>query len=365
MLSRARREWAARGRYREMYRHLTVSQRLSWVGYAMRATAMGSKVSRPDEFSFHSAPAFETRHSRPKSPTARGVRLTEPSLPDTAIVMQGPLVRGSDFTFQTAQYYRQRFPESPLVVVAWSTEPLADVERLRSVGAIVVRIGVPDDPGPANINLQRESVSAGLRAARDMGCQFALRTRSDQRFYSDHALTFLHATLEAFRPPHTGSASRIVTTSLDTFRFRLYGLSDQFHFGRVEDLLNFWHPLDVEDDAIHTDNERAVSARRLGLPEVTLTVSFLARTNWTPQWTLGDWWRALADRFVVVDASTLDIYWPKYTSREFRWRRYGPQSPLEELNFADWLSLYAYPDNQLGALHDHLLDLDDWWDPVQ
>lgn len=362
MLHRAVEFWRARGKYRDMLRPLTARERVTWVSYAATARARGKRIDRPDEFTFHARRQLETQHSRPVAPSARSIRLTPSNLSDTAIVMQGPLVLASDFTFHSARFYRESFPDAPLVVVVWSSESTQDLQELRSLGAHVVVLDLPNDPGPANINLQRSSVLAGLHAAENLGCQFAVRTRSDQRFYDDQALPFLHATLDAFRPPSSGPYSRIVTTSLDTFRFRLYGLSDQFHFGRVSDLLQFWQAEEDVPKDQEASSSRALQAARLNLPEVALTSAYLDRTGWELKWSLSDWWQALADRFVIVDASALDLVWPKYSSREFRWRRYGDASPLEEVDFADWLSLYVNSEQQLGSDYDYLLDRDDWWD---
>lgn len=361
MWRRAKHTWSARGRYRDMVRHLTHRERLIWARHALRSTASGSVVSRPDEFTIHSRQTFETSHARPKAPLARELRLTSRTFTNTAIVIQGPLVQASDFTLETAKHYRANFPHCPLVIVVWDSEPESAVKRLHALGAQVVRVERPHDPGAANVNLQQTSVSAGLRVADEIGCDFAIRTRSDQRFYSDHAVSFLHALLDSFLPPRAGAASRIVATSLDTFRFRLYGLSDQFHFGRTQDLIKFWD-VPTESSFGHELSGRANTARSLQLPEVLLTTNYLTRTNWSLKWTLDDWWSALSDRFIVIDASAIDLLWPKYTSREYRWRRYGALSPLEELDFADWLSLYAYADRQTGSRYDNMLDHNDWWD---
>jgi hypothetical protein len=107
---------------------------------------------------------------------------------------------------------------------------------------------------------------------------------------------------------------------------------------------------------------RASAASRLSLPEVLLTTSYLQRTGWDLQWTLEDWWRALAERFVVLDAAAIDLLWVKYSQMEYRWKRYGPPSPLEEVDFADWMSLYAFGETGLVHELDGLIDRSDWWD---
>lgn len=362
MLGRSRHYWQSRGHYRRLFSDLDTRDRLAWALHVARSVLFRSGTQRPDAHAIHSRPSFVSVHSRPKIPRPRSFAPARTNNAQTAIVMQGPLVRDSDFTLETVAFYRQSFPETPLVIAVWETEAPEDIERLASLGAHVMSSPMPRDPGPANINLQRESVTAGLLVAQELGCEFALRTRSDQRMYSGEAITYLHAVLGAFRAPRDGNSGRIVATSLDTFRYRLYGLSDQLHFGRTVDLLSFWRRPEEPSYAAVIENERAQTAHRLQIPEVTLTSQYLACTGWALQWTLTDWWEVLADRFVIIDSSSLDLFWPKYTRSEYRWRRYGSPSPLEELDFADWLSLYAFPEGNQGLAMDHLLDRDDWWD---
>ena len=363
MGDRIRKHWAARGHYRRLMAPLSMRQRLVWVAKAARAVNSTTPLQRPDEFAIHRSVSFDTRHSRPKAVAGDRPSATSNPRADTAIIIQGPIVGSSDFTLETVRLYRSLFPSTPTVVVTWADEPRDQVSRLEGVGAHVVSLEKPSDPGPANLNLQRTSVVAGLEAASALGARFAVRSRSDQRFYSEQSIDLLHAALSIYRRPKEPSVERIITTSLDTFRFRLYGLSDQFHFGRIEDLESFWSHSDFSPHSLSGSSLlRASAASHLALPEVLLTTSYLQRTGWDVQWTLENWWAALADRFVVLDAAAIDLLWVKYSQMEFRWRRYGPPSPLEEVDFADWMSLYAFGDGGLAQELDGLLDRSDWWD---
>ena len=363
MGDRFRRHWAARGHYRRLMAPLTMRERLAWAAKAARGMGSTTPLQRPDEFAIHRSSSFETRHSRPKATVSGRPSMTGRKTSDTAIIIQGPLVSSSNFTLETVRLYRTLFPKSPTVVVTWIEEPGDQVSRLESEGAHIVRLAKPSNPGPANLNLQRTSVLAGLEAASMLGATFAVRSRSDQRFYSEQAIDLLHAALITYRKPQSCPVERIITTSLDTFRFRLYGLSDQFHFGRVVDLQTFWSPDEpLSRSYSGTTLSRASAASRLSLPEVRLTTSFLDRTGWDVQWTLEDWWRALAERFIVLDTAAIDLLWVKYSQKEYRWKRYGKPSPLEEVDFADWMSLYAFGDMGRANELDRLIDRSDWWD---
>ena len=76
--------------------------------------------------------------------------------------------------------------------------------------------------------------------------------------------------------------------------------------------------------------------------EVHLCTEYLQRSGWTLGWTLEGYWRVMSERFCVVDASALDLFWPKYATREARWTNYTPQSiKFTEIGFRDWSMMYA------------------------
>ena len=73
--------------------------------------------------------------------------------------------------------------------------------------------------------------------------------------------------------------------------------------------------------------------------EVRYCSDFLVRTGWSLEWTLQDSWKALACRFAVLDAAAVDLYWPKYSSKEERWRSYGGDPHFLEVDFAMWMMM--------------------------
>ena len=339
-----RENWNARGRHKERIANLGWRHILAYGLHRGATRSRGAQPQGIDEFVAHRQPAsFLTQHRRPKQMMARPALVLE-SLPSTAILVQGPVVSASDFTLETLRWYRLAFPETHVIYSTWDSLTQEVRQRVSDLGVDLVLSARPQDPGPANINLQVVSVGEGLVRARTIGAQFVLRTRADQRMYSPSALSLLHSMYRQF--PAGGSLApnigRIVTLSLDTFRYRIYGLSDQFHFGRLSDLERLWSHhtearLDVESQLARTEPVGG----SCDIPEVSLTSRYLKSISWELTWTLEDWWAALRDVFLVLDARSVDLLWPKYSTLEFRWRRYGSPSPLEELTFSDWMIIKA------------------------
>jgi hypothetical protein len=261
-----------------------------------------------------------------------------------AIVMQGGIVGELDFTLQTLELYRRLHPQARLVLSTWADADAAALQRAQALGVQVVLSDKPAFAGQQNINLQIVTAAAGVLAAQAAGATHVLKTRTDQRLCAPDLLAYLHTLQESFPLPAPGAQkARLLTASLNTFRYRMYGVTDMFLFGRTEDMVAYWTPpLDerrFDPDAVHFRNLREFAQWRVC--EVYLCTEFLQRTGWTQRWTLEDYWRLMAERFCVVDATSIDLLWPKYATREMRWTNYSEAAhPFTEIGFRDWLLMH-------------------------
>jgi hypothetical protein len=301
-------------------------------------------------FDFQAIPdskTFLTWHKRPRltSNNLSPSSMLEHS--DTAIVLQGPVRREIRFVAETVKLYTRLHPGVHIIVSTWDDTPIEDVLLLGELGAEIVLSQPPKYSGVSNTNLQLVSSRAGLEAAKKMGAEFSLKMRVDQRLYSPASLSILKMlagvpTGPTFRP---SSLKRIAALSTDTFMSRIYGLSDFLTFGRTEDVLEYWSaPITVPKVAVGgtemNDSSQLADCTK-EFPEVYVCSSFLERTGWHLGWSIQDWHKALVSRFAIADASTLDFFWNKYSSREHLWRRYGEISHLREVTWGDWLELLS------------------------
>lgn len=314
---------------------------------------------------------LKTVHYRPEEPTVTTPRVTHSDHSHTCIVIQGPLITHRNYTLNSVRYYRELFPGVGLIVSTWDDEDVSQLRALESSGAHVLAGPKPGCPGPANINLQLTSTLRGLEAARDGGWKWSVRSRSDQRIHSRESLALLYGlwTTHPLPDPYAGSriSGRIVVGSLDSFRYRMYGVSDQFHFGDTNDLVTYWE-MPHDERTLSQSTAPGGTLREFALQrfaEVGLCSTFLSKVGWEPKWSLLDYWLAVRALFVIVDTSSLDLQWPKYTNREYRWRRYAVHSPLEELTFALWMSLVTTSEDQIRTDLEYLLDLRDWAPPAR
>lgn len=201
--------------------------------------------------------------------------------------------------------------------------------------------------GQSNINLQIASTLSGVRFARAGGAEYVLKLRTDQRIYGPNAAETLYTIVDSFPmgAAWPKQAKRIVGCSLNTFKYRMYGLSDMLLFGSSDDMLTYWDvALDERRFGDDACRRAAASLRAFAewrVCEVYLATEFLKRVGRELQWSLEDSWNAFRDHFCIVDREHLDLYWPKYLSREHRWLSYGKDQRTQELSFVEWLHLYA------------------------
>ena len=66
--------------------------------------------------------------------------------------------------------------------------------------------------------------------------------------------------------------------------------------------------------------------------------------------------------FCIIDKESLNLFWPKYTNDEYRWKKYRPHL-IEEISFKDWFNLYQggfkdkfIPENIINNFTDHIMN---------
>lgn len=264
---------------------------------------------------------------------------------DTAIVIQGPLVKKHDFTFETVKLYRQIFPGSIIIFSTWRSEPKEELSKIEKLGAHISTKEAPPKGGLGTHNLQMTSSHAGALFANFLGAEFVMKTRSDQRIYNPFAIRLMKGLLQSFPLSEEASKSqdaRLAVISFSSFAYRIYGLSDMLHFGKSTDILKYWNG--SQDNRLRIDESMALfptilDVARQRIAETYYMTNFLQATDWDLKWTLEDYWAACMERFVIVDAASLDLYWPKYSLQEDRWKNYRYPITHQELDFAFWIGL--------------------------
>ena len=269
-----------------------------------------------------------TRPIRGSEVSGRGLTGKES---DTAIILQGPIMEEYSFTVETCLMYKSIFPGSHLIVSTWIDSSPTALRQVAEV-AEVVTSEPPKNPGPSRNNYQLISTINGATRAVESGATYTLKTRTDQRIYSPESLRMMKRLLEVFPVNESWKLQkRLIVGSRNSFLRRLYGLSDFLMFGISSDVWQFYNSSNPKYPSIIPEPT---------FPEVAMTANFLQK-NHHLAWTHDHYMKVLAECFLVVDSASLDHFWPKYSPKEEKWRRYHSENRLEEISFASWLLIHA------------------------
>jgi hypothetical protein len=246
------------------------------------------------------------------------------------IVIQGGIWHKYDFTLETVKLYKKHYPDVCVILSTWKDTPENYVEPFRKLGIEIILNEKPK-PIPGNGNLQIISSYAGIMRAKELGCQYVCKTRTDQRMYATDIFSYFKKLLQIFPLRRKCDAnSRIIALGSNTYRNRLYDINDMFCFGEIDDVLKYWScspdmvwhtglpPEErITENYICTEYLRAIGHDILGTQEDTLF--------------------CYANYFVVIDLQSIDLYFVKRNKEYFN--KFYYENALEEFSFRDWLIL--------------------------
>lgn len=257
------------------------------------------------------------------------------------VLLQGKVLLEDDFTIETIKLYKKAFPCSPIVLSTWKNERKEVINKAEAAGAIICLSNDPDFPGDNNENRQRISSFSGITKLEELGCKYVLKSRTDQRIYGINIFPFFLSLLDGFPIEIVSKArKRIVSTSLSTFSNRLYNISDMLLFGEVEDMKRFFSPPEYRSKDIEIPYDQ-IEYSKLRRGEIYFTSHYIESCGHKLMWSIEDSDYYRRELFVIIDSSGIDLYWPKYSNAEYRWRRYQPDL-LREVTFKDWFIDYTY-----------------------
>ena len=255
-----------------------------------------------------------------------------------AIVLQGAVDNKSNSLSSIISRYQSLYPLAHIILSTWedeNTDFLQSTEKLHLVKSIK-----PRNPGIANVNLQIVSTRSGIELAEALGCQYVIKSRSDQMLLNS---TFLINLYEIVDKNSTQINNlKLVISSFNTFCFRKYSISDMFTFGEISEMKNFWFiPLDPRDSfelslIDISDNE---SWCKLRVAENYISCLYLEKWGLTLDFTFEQYYEALSDYFIVIDAQELGQTWTKYTSFNPVYNLNNFPHSRSEVTSAIWKSL--------------------------
>ena len=239
--------------------------------------------------------------------------LLNPFGANIAIVLQGGVGKSSNSLRLIISRYQSLYPLAHIILSTWedeNTDFLQPSENLHLVKSIK-----PQNPGIANVNLQIFSTRSGIELAEELGCQYVIKSRSDQMLLNSTFLINLYEIV--VKNSSQLKIPRVVISSFNTFCFRKYSISDMFTFGEIAEMRNFWFiPLDPRDSSEipRMDISDKDSWCKSRVAENYISCLYLERRGLVLDFTFEQYYKALSDYFDVIDAHELGQTWTKYTS---------------------------------------------------
>ncbi len=280
---------------------------------------------------------FLTYSLRPIKSTNFSEHTATASGPKFGIVLQGPIMTESNFTLETIRIYKKIFPTTTIILSTWENEDKDVLEMIKKENIQIILNKKPNFFGQQNINLQIVSSLSGVKKAKQEDCKYVLKTRTDQRIYSPDALRLFYNLIKSFPINNKIQKERIIGLSLNTFKYRLYGLSDMNIFSQIDDALLYW---DIPLDKRINPTKMSDPKENKRICEVYLTTEFMKKINRKINWSLRDSWSFFAEHTCVIDQQSIELYWRKYTKhKEYRRSQYEAERTDKQLSFAEWLEI--------------------------
>lgn len=260
---------------------------------------------------------------------------------NVSIIIQGPIISKDNFTLETIKIYKKIFPSHIIILSTWLDQ---DTFIFDNLDIVILKNSYPVNYGIHNINLQIISTKNALDYLKNLNIKYVYKTRTDQRIYTPDTTHYLLNLLNLFPLNNDMQKNRLIVLGMNTFKYRLYGISDMFMFGSFFDMYNYWNcDLDLRNitiENINSNSNTIYNYSRLRVCEVWLSTNYQFKLGRQIKWTLNDSLRFYRDNFIIIDKAMLNLYWGKYTYLESKWINYNKQNNLfQELTFLDWINL--------------------------
>mgnify|MGYP006136814257 CR=1 FL=1 len=262
-----------------------------------------------------------------------------------AIIIQGPIQENFNFLKNSLEIYKKIFKKAYIIISTWENEDPKIINKLKNSNTHII-FNKEIEKSKYNINQQIISTNAALNYARENNIKYCLKTRADIRICNNNLEAFLISLLKTFAVKKNNLInSRIIVPSLNTYKFRLYSLADIVMFGETNDLIHYFDSEDYNSGLKKlglSETNWLINDTPL-IPEVFLCSRLINKIEGHITWDLDNWWRCLRDYFCIIDNSSLDLFWIKYSWEiEYRYSRTYSKKSSRTVEFKDWISLYNY-----------------------
>jgi hypothetical protein len=267
----------------------------------------------------------------------------------SSIIIQGPILRKNNFTFNTINLYIKNC-KSTIILSTWKNDLSEnEIRRLKKKDVKIILNEPPDIAGPVNVNFQLKTTSAALKLSAKIGNKFCIKTRTDCRLYLENFDENL-IKLYAFFKKNNNSL-KLGSTSL-TMEKRLFGISDILMFGPTKLLLNYFPDVYSKKEFenfskflknIKNKDNKFLKDSYKCIPENFLCYNFIKRTvNKKVRYSSENYYKSLKNNFFIIDNAILDFFWYKYNHQyEYRDKSFADNNLYTHFTYLKWLRFFS------------------------
>ena len=236
-----------------------------------------------------------------------------------AIVMQGPLCKKDNMTVNSIKFYKKAYPSAKIIVSTWKDEAEEDITEIAGLGAVIVQSEKPSSRGVMNVNYQLASSLAGVNKAKELGCEFAVKTRTDQRICKPFIFDTMISAIKLF-PSGEGQKGRLVTLGVCSGgMFIPYHTCDFLYLGYTDDLINvFSASFDYRDykkipHDSNLDKSRRENSEKMYPPEIYIMKHYCKDyLKLSGEDTVKEYWNVTKNFLICYGMNDVDLMWNKY-----------------------------------------------------
>lgn len=276
---------------------------------------------------------------------------------DWCLIIHGKIYDENFYNYLTSNLrnYRNSSKELKMILSTYRDDFYSRLEQLTSqldIELVVVEdVGPLQNPYPRSLGQQIATISAGIERARSLNFNFVAKLRVDQSIELDKFFGLANKVLVLFPTSNERFASRIWSTSYNSYKNRFLGISDMFMFGATDIMSTYWENISPEK-ILSFNNEiqnKAAKSHFYGfsIPETWLGFRFMnlvAGQEGGIENLDSQFWRDYAG---VINAEAIGFSWGKSIDllstnfHSINWFGSLYSQNLVELRFEDWLIKYS------------------------
>tara|TARA_B110001450_G_C17580777_1_gene464829 strand:- start:131 stop:1141 length:1011 start_codon:yes stop_codon:yes gene_type:complete len=289
---------------------------------------------------------FTTSLYRPKNSIQNYKQTFTKSNRKLGILIQGPVDKNCKFLIESIKIYKKIFPKSKILLSTWENIDIQNLNNLKKLRIKIILNKFTKDLEYPLSDYQIKSTYQGLVALKKMRINDVIKIRTDARIYKNNLYDYFLNLQKKFPVNSIEKkiiSKRIIVSSLLTHKFRLFGLSDIFLFGQINDLLKYFNNK-YYFRFLKENNLKKIPPlinSTLIDGETFFCFRFLKENKIDFNWSIKGWCSVLKKYFIVVDKEQVDLFWKKYNWKDENRNFDDKLKTSRFIDFNDWLNIYS------------------------